>query len=655
MGLAASCILVALRHLGPLSSIPQRSAVAIAGAAADSRADDPAPLDGARSAAAAAEAFIEVLGRALDPRFSRHLGRAALTTVMSAVLHCWPPTLTSSLGGGDNSSSSSSSGSGGSSAAVVVPPAANVAGVAEASGAGERGYAMGWWHLEPDGRLRSGNSDVAAGEPVPNHGSGANSGAGTGEEDQPGRDQDVLEDEWGSFTFVEDPELDAILGGSAASQPSAQQQASAAETTAAAGAEVEAEAEAEAVEEERRKMWLSLADGARTHILPHLQEILKTTYTVARFAQGSSSASSSSSFAHRYNPAALSAVSSSVSVAAARGVPPRTAATVASSTAVVASSSTSLAATGRSSSSSAAVVSSIESSRVDAGTLLELHAAAALLALHGSGGGKSFGAGGRSGSGGGARGGGSESCSANNAVRERYLEVHRMAHSPLVPQQRLLAPAFFCLALGSGSGKGAEDGENGNSGGQHRSDTETSPGGTRRPCPPRPAPSLLEMLRGREWEILQLWVQAALDPLVFPVSQRRHRLSRGGSGGGGGGRGASREPSEIVRARFEGFTRCLSNAFGGGGDGAGGSGSSGMEGSRERSPPLLDADVAGVFEKRLVRFEPAQLAALSSEEARVRETGTHHCVAATFLQYRQAGSVIITLFHSSSLFSPGLS
>ena len=625
IGLAASCILVALRHLGPLSTSSASQSRAVAGgtATADGRAADPAPLDPARSATAAAAAFTEVLGRALDPRFSKHLGRAALTTVMSAVLHCWPPSPSSA--GADGGSNGD---------AAVVSSASEVAGIPDAAGAGQRGYAMGWWRLEPDGRLRRSNSG-GGGADEPGLNRGANAGAGTtGEAAQPGP-EDVLEDEWGSYTFLDDPELNAILSGGAASQPGAQQQELAAAAAAAEAAAAEASvaaAAAAAAEEERQKTWQSLADGARTHVLPHLHEILKTTYTIARYAQGSSASSAS--------------LASSSTSSAARGVPPRPAATAAS-TAVGASSSSSLAATGRSSSTPAAALLSIESSRVDAGTLLELHAAAALLVLHGcSGGNRTFGVSGRSGSGhggdgggGGSRGGGGgsrggvdgEPGSTYNAVRERYLEVHRMVHSPLLPQQRLLAAAFFCLALGSSgtsnSANGGDDSSGGGGGDQHGSSIDTGLGGGegRRPCPLRPAPPLLEALRGREWEVLQLWMQAALDPLVFPVSQRRHRLSRGdGGGGGGGGRGANREPSDIVRERFEGFTRCLSDAFGGGdGDGDGGGGGGGAGGGNGS----LDADVAGVFEKRLVRFEPAQLAVLSSEEARVRKTGARCCVA----------------------------
>eukprot|EP00903_Cladosiphon_okamuranus_P013658 g12719.t1 len=598
IGLAASCILVALRHLGPrsLSSTPQSGEVA--GTTPDGGAG-PAPLVAARSATAAAAVFMEVLGRALDPRFSKHLGSAALTTVMSAVLHCWPPPPPSSAG------ADGSSGGG----PAVVAPAAEVG----AAGAGQRGYAMGWWCVDPDGSPRSSSSGGGGG-------AGAGGGADepgrsrTGKAAQPGQ-EDVLEDEWGSFNFLDDPELNAILSGGAVSQPSEQQQQQQQQQQVAAAAA--AAAAVAAVEEEQHKTWRSLADGAQTHILPHLHEILKTTYTIARFAQGSSSssfssASSSSSFTHRRNcSAATSATSSSSSTA--RGVPPRVATVAAATAAGVGASS--------SSSSSAATLSSIESSRVDAGILLELHAAAALVALHGS----SSSSGGSSRRGGGAGGGGGSSgsvggepCFAFSAVREKYLEVHRMAHNPLVPQQRLVAAAFFCLVLGSATANGANGGDN-DSSSQIPSGIETNPGGGR--CPPRPprlARPLLEALRGREWEVLQLWMQAALDPLVFPVSQRRHRLSRRG-GGGGDGRGATREPSDIVREHFEGFTRCLSAAFGGvGGGGGGGGGSSRVDGTQDRPPPL-DADVAGVFEKRLVRFEPAQLAALSSEEARVLE------------------------------------
>ncbi|CAN0061225.1 unnamed protein product [Scytosiphon promiscuus] len=108
-------------------------------------------------------------------------------------------------------------------------------------------------------------------------------------------------------------------------------------------------------------------------------------------------------------------------------------------------------------------------------------------------------------------------------------------------------------------------------------------------------------------------MQAALDPLTFPG--RSQRRCRGGGGGGGDARGSGMEPPGIVLERFDSFTRHLSAAFGvtrGHGGGV-------SEVGGQRPPPPIDADVAGVFEKRLVRFEPAQLAALSSEEAQALE------------------------------------
>ena len=163
-------------------------------------------------------------------------------------------------------------------------------------------------------------------------------------------------------------------------------------------------------------------------------------------------------------------------------------------------------------------------------------------------------------------------------------------------------------------------------------------------CPlPRPTPLLVEALRGKEWDMLQLWVQAALDPLAFPSPRRsgdRHRRlrpSRQGRAGGGSssGAGGASEPSDIVRKRFEDFTRCLSTAFapgvsagygsdGGGGGGAGGGGGSyggyggGRDGKAWKRTQAVDTDVGGAFEKRLSRFEQAQLASLSRDEVKVR-------------------------------------
>ncbi|CAN0061155.1 unnamed protein product, partial [Scytosiphon promiscuus] len=277
IGLAASCILLVLRHSGPLSeppppaATPERSAVG----GGSTGHGEPGPLDAGRSAVAAAGAFVEVLGRALDPRISEYLGSAALTTVMSAVLHCWPPPPPAC---GDASGSAG-------------PPRPSVPGTTPVAVETERrrGYAMGWWRLEPDGRLRSAD--------------------------------DELEDEFGSMDFLFSPELDAMLGASAPSQP--------------------------------KEIWRCLAGGARTHILPHLNEMSRT-YTAARYAQSSSSGAP-------YPRASRTAHSVPRHGAEGRGNTP-------------AATPSSVSAAGGSSSSWA------DFSRVNAGTMLELHASAALLA-----------------------------------------------------------------------------------------------------------------------------------------------------------------------------------------------------------------------------------------------------------------------------------
>lgn len=598
IGLAASCILLALRHIGPLSEPPSDGSSSGGGGGGNGGGNTTrvkhGPLDVDRSAIAAGGAFVEVLGRALDPRLSEHLGSAALTTVMSAVLHCWPP---------PPSACGDTGGSAGASPPSV--PGAAIAAAVEAEY--HRGYAMGWWRLEPDGRLR--NADDVAGAGVDETAAGAA---------QPEQQGEGLEDEFGSMDFLFSPELDAMLGGSTPSQSSAQQQAAGAAQAEAVAAEAAA-VEAAAIVKEREKIWQSLAVGARAHILPHLNEISRT-YTAARYAQGSSSSSSAAAVATAAAAAAAAAAAETVAVAS-RAAPsvPHPGAEGRGSAPALASSSVS--ATGGSSSSSAA-----DFSRVGAGTMLELHASAVLVDLHGSGSGgdRSFGSGGRSTSGsggdrsfgsggritsGGGRGvvgRGIPGCGYNDAC-VRYLGIHRMKDSHLVPQQRLLAPAFFCLVMGDGGDIGVSASGTATTRNDHQhhhsisSSSSSSLGGGQSSASPRPAPPWLEILRGREWEVLHLWMQAALDPLAFPRGHRRSR-DRGDD------RRSSREPAGIVLEGFESFTRHLSAAF----SGAGGLGGGDPAGGRP-----LDSDVAGVFEKRLVRFEPAQLAALSSEEAQV--------------------------------------
>ena len=667
VGLAASCILVALRHAGPLSASPPRPAVphdassaagSVEGADGSTGQSTHDPLDHVLStAAAAADAFIGVLGRALEARFSEHLGRAVLTTVMSALLNCWPPPPLA-----DPSGTTSRS------ALMVEPePQSRARGEEDDGGGGgrrvaSRGYAMGWWRLEQGGNLRrsassggGGSSSISSGECLvrasPNSnrpsapegiicvdggvtalGAGvsakmagqdnaagegyaaASSGAGG---TTPPADEDDQRDEYGSWDgFADDADLDALLSGRsttpagnqsgdmAAAVALSEAEASAA-SAAAAAATVAAAAEKKTQEEQ--ELWQSLARGAQTHVLPHLHDILKRSYTIVRFAQGPSSS------CRRITSATASGAPRSMSTGA-RG----------SSTLAEAPPDAAL---GKSAA-GAPWAALPGDSEVDARLALELHAIAAFVSLRGSLGGNGVGDGSNHGSN---RRDGKAGSFGYHTVRDKYLDVHRMTGNPLTPQQRLLAPAFFCIALGLHRvvGRGSGDAMYARRG-------EATPEGRSlcvEGCPPsRPASLLAEALRGKEWDMLQLWVQVALDPLAFPSPRRsndrhpRRRSSRQGRAGNGSGRGSS-EPSDVVRKRFEGFTRCLSAAFApgvtagcgsdGGGDKGGGSGGRGGRGWQQAQ--TIDKDVVGVFEKRLSRFEPAQLASLSSNESKVRD------------------------------------
>ncbi|CAN0201925.1 unnamed protein product, partial [Hapterophycus canaliculatus] len=407
IGLAASCILLALRHVGPLSEPPSPPPTPPAptppqaggstgggGGGGDSGRSgggnigrgEPGPLDAGRSGVAAAGAFVEVLGRALDPRVSEHLGSAALATVMSAVLHCWPPPPPPPRACCDVSGS-----------AGTPPPSAPGATIGAVETGYQRGYAMGWWRLEPDGRLKSADDVVGTGEAA----GAAAAGEGAAQSENQG---EALEDEFGSMDFLFSPELDAMLGASAPSQLSVQQQATetahsaaeaaAAVAAAAAAAAEAAAAEAAAIEKEREEIWRSLAVGARTHILPHLNDICRT-YTAARYAQGSSSSSSSSAAA-----AAATAAAAETEAAATRAaVPPRACRTPASipRTGGEGRRNPSCSMSSGISAISGSSSSLVDVSRVGTGTMLELHASAVLVDLHGSGsgGGRSFGGGGR--------------------------------------------------------------------------------------------------------------------------------------------------------------------------------------------------------------------------------------------------------------------
>lgn len=470
---------------------------------------------------------------------------------------------------------------------------------------GDRGYEAGPWNLEQDSSLRNNSSSegrvglsstvsttstpnmvpflagvaiapsASAGAPaaIPSYGEGRGSYGGGGITQQ--EEKDELKDEYGSWDdFVDDPDLDALLTGSTPSQPAVQSREMEAEAkrrkikaeVEAANMQVAAKIVAKA--EEKEKLWRSLAEGANVHVLPHLHEILKRTFTSARYSQVPSSVNRrlAVGLADTVKPRALPAG-------------PRVSATLGASASCPSS------------------VHSFADSGVDPDVVLELHATAAFVSLRGNGIPLRN-------SSAGVSQGEKNIVFEYHAVREKYLDVHRMPHNPLVPQQRLLAPAFFCLVLDHA--RGADNGCR-----------DTVGIGFSRDRAP-----LAEALRGKEWDILQLWMQAAFDPSAFPERQRRgnrglRRRSRGQGWrrSGGSSVGVVSDPAELVRKRFEGFTRSLSTVFGFNSGVTAGCGEGAGQGSRA---PLLDADIAGVFEKRQTRFESAHLAALSQEEALVR-------------------------------------
>lgn len=598
IGLAASCILVALRHLGPSSSLPPSPRFPPGRGDDHDDGIDAGVTDGTDDrnkstalllrASVAVGAFGEVLGRALQARVVEHLGSPALNAVMASLLHCLPSVLPF---GGDARWRPSSS-----SREMAINEIVN------------KGFAMGWGSNDSEiehgftrgRRLHRADDPLVSGAtiaPEPEAETTISSLPGTYCTAVSGADEvaaceaqcldggDETRDEYGSWDgFVEDAELDALLTGGTSSQPWTQSQAPEEE---AEKRRLEAEKEAEAAsakeaakKEEEESAWRSLAEGAQSHILPYFHDIVKKAFTVARFVEGSSAARP----AHGISVAPCSRNEKGVgeSSVVGAGVFPM-----------------------ESSRSSAAAAGAIDSSarlEVDASIALELHASAALILIRG---GTGTGTGNRSISGNRRREETHDS-SGFHAVRARYLDVHRMANNPVVPQQRLLAPAFFCVALAKAQGRRGDPIE------QNECKTHperATPSLSSALCA-HPAPIVTEAVRGREWELLHMWMQAAFDPLAFPVSRRRAARSRGRRSERGA-LGAS-EPSEIVRERFPEFTHALRVAFGSS------AAARGRAGKEDRDTLPLDEDIAGVFDKRLTHFESLQVEVLSLEEARVR-------------------------------------
>ena len=568
-------------------------------------------------------AFAETLGRALQTRVVDRLGSPVVNAVMAALLQCWLPALSYDVDAPRHPRSSPGT-------ELTLARARKEA----LSAIIDEGFAMGWSKdYDPKrgsrgygGRVHETVDPPASGETIASNESTSDSyhcdgvvgrfGDGSGADGVvAGREAqswdgggDEMRDEYGSWDgLCDDAELDALLTGGSSVHSVTQTQATEVEDAErerrrleAAKAIADAQAASAAAvaaaardKEEEERAWRSLAEGARLHVLPYMFEIIKKAFTVARFADGSTSAA-------RLGAGALVAPRSKDAEAGmypfpavGAGVSPREGSCV----------------------------------ELDASVALGLHASAALVTLRGTNDGTARG--GR-GSGDRCQGKKNHDNSSFYVVRSKYLEVHRMAHNPIVPQQRLLSPAFFCVALdiaqydehvdcGDGDGSGGDVREN-----------EIYVGPSNAPhCGvlfSRPNPIVSEIIKGREWELLQLWIQAAFDPLVFPASRRRGDRSRGrGNRFGSRGRGAlgASEPSEIVRERFQGFTLALRVAFG-----------SGTAGGRRRDEPEgqdmspLDADVSGVFEKRLTCFEAATLQELTLDEARVRErwSSQYSCV-----------------------------
>lgn len=593
----------------------------------DDRSTGPVPCESfisARSATVAASTtFVEVLGRALEMRISDRLGCPALTTIMFALLHCWPTPFPAASG--DTTATPATR-------ILRADTQLSVGREALSAATTDRGDETGRQNSAPNGRAASTSTACASITCPPTDApfmtgdsplSSVMEGTATsdireqhasfvGEADAraaPGEKQGgELRDEYGSWDgFADDIDLDCLLTGSDAPSQSQYQTSEgrgdvgvrrfeARETDAAvAVATREAEAtaaktaaaqEAAAVKlkeiDEEENAWRSMAEGARTHVLPHLHEILKKSYTVARFAPSSLPSSSASS-----RRVTAGGVRDSAASAASSG-------------------------DGN---------SPVIDSEVNAAVVLKLHAAAALVSLRGSEGTASRARVGN----GNVRQSGKSVGPGYLAIRERYLDVHRMAFNPLVPQQRLLAPAFFCLLLYHAGGQDG-NGSNGGLVGLEQQDARaTSPAPSR--CTSvnltRPVPMLLEALRGREWDILQLWMQAALDPLAFPVRRRRghrdrrrpHRWQQTNSSAE-----SADDLSDLVREKFEGFTRYLRAALGT----ESGVGrrleawDSHLERRTATRAAMVDSDITGVFQKRLTCVATTQLAALSSGEARVR-------------------------------------
>ncbi|CAM9898223.1 unnamed protein product, partial [Discosporangium mesarthrocarpum] len=601
IGLCVSCVLLVLRQAGPLAAASCEQSLTGSSSNSDTLVEGygtlPPGSGGAGvtveirwvPAVAVAMRFLASLGSALG--HFEHLSRSVSRAILAALQECFPlPPL-----GGEGRH-----------------PGLRRE-VAWGGGHGRGFRCSGQW-LDP--AIDKGVSQPHRQDSMTNE----TSVQGIGTEDK-----GVLEDEYGSWDF-EEVDLDDILSEhgnqtGTRSQPATEISPPArARTGAGTGASAvtateTAAAEAAAAAEEA---WGRLAEGMKEHVLPHLRRISRKSWTSARYtlpslvhgARQPAHHFSGHGQANTHGPSRVNPVAG-----ARRSRDP---------SAVVAPSADhasdhpvdqdpNLLNLG-------GAVHVPTGFLADAGVILELHASAA-LAIFCRG-----------------KGGAQAHCPRSQdqgwvEVRRHYLSLHSQSPDPAVPEQRLLAAAFFSLALGKARQAmvvlGLVPRVTGQSSGSTAMARSGAGGGDRGSgisvarCQERNL--LAEMLRGVEWEVLQLWVQSALDPMSFPQPPRRVRrrgLRRSRSEDARRMQGM-RQPSDLIRDSFEGFTECLATAFGVAQGRGGGRSSSTSNNSTTRSGTSDvgggDHGLKGVFERRLTKFEVDELADLSEQERQVLE------------------------------------
>ncbi|CAM9421347.1 unnamed protein product [Choristocarpus tenellus] len=443
---------------------------------------------------------------------------------------------------------------------------------------------------------------------------------------------EVLHDEYGSWDF-EDADLDALLenysnqgqsktqsqthtqgqGQSSKSPPNQSHEVGdAAMATAGAGGAGAAGAKTNAVA--AKAAWGLIAEHVKGHVLPHLRHVWSKEWTVARYAQESNT--SSQRQGQHNNPRQAPNATQAKNV-----VKP-----------MYSSSAPYPSASGGGLCPSNDVHRVPVKSLVDAGIVLELEASAALAVLCS---GLDLGERGVQGTGAGngddvGRGShahppalGGRSREDWRELRKQFLDMQSQPPDPAVPEQRLLPTAFFSIVLTRAYWAEKAFSVGTENTGVTNAGSETGVVSVPVSCACVGHNLLVGVLRGVEWELLRLWMQSVLDPMAFPLAHAwDSRDRRGGSerlrvpGMG------VRQPSDVVREGFEGFTECLALAYGvdvdegiGNGDRSGGRG----RGGDEKEGPLVASALRGVLERRSTMFEAEEFDDFSNQERKVLE------------------------------------